>query len=53
MLGQYVVAALVLVLTLGVLAGPSVIAAYRWRYGGGKLLHDRLGPKPPTRRRQS
>ena len=26
-----------------VVTGPSLIAMYRWRFGGGKLLNDRLG----------
>ena len=52
MVAQYLIAAAVLVTVLAVLGAPSLIAAYQWRFGGGKLLNDRLGPKlPPPKRR--
>ena len=45
MIAQYLVGAAVLVTILALVGAPSVIAAYQWRFGGGKLLNDRLGPK--------
>ena len=51
MIAEYLLATAVLSLALAVLAGPSLIAAYRWRYRGGKLLNDRLGP--PARKRRT
>ena len=51
MLVQYLIASAVLAGALTLLAGPSLIAAYQWWFGGEKLLNDRLGPKPPKRRR--
>ena len=52
MIAQYLVGAAVLVTILAVLGAPSVIAAYQWRVGGGKLLNDRLGTKVPTPKRR-
>jgi hypothetical protein len=49
----YVVAAVALTVALLLLGVPSLIAAYRWWFGGGKLLNDRLGATkhPPGQRR--
>ncbi|MCX6071181.1 MAG: hypothetical protein NTU91_10050 [Chloroflexi bacterium] len=35
-------------------SAPSLLALYRWWFGGGKLLNDRLGhpSAPPSRRRR-
>jgi hypothetical protein len=52
MLAQYLLAAAVLAVALTGIAGPSFIAAYRWWFWGGKLLNDRLGPKPLARKRR-
>jgi hypothetical protein len=30
-----------------VASAPSFLALYRWWFGGGKLLSDRLGKLPP------
>ena len=51
MVAQYLIASAILAVALTLLAGPSLIAASQWWFGGGKLLNDRLGPKPPKRRR--
>jgi hypothetical protein len=51
MLAEYFLAFLFLGVLLIVIAGPSLIAAYRWRFGGGKLLNDRLNQKSPTHNR--
>ncbi|HUS88378.1 MAG TPA: hypothetical protein VMW91_03240 [Desulfosporosinus sp.] len=40
---EYLISAVVLTAFLVVVAGPSLIAIYRWWFGGGKLLNDRLG----------
>ncbi len=39
----YLIFAVVLTAFLSAVAGPSLIAIYRWWFGGGKLLNDRLG----------
>jgi hypothetical protein len=46
MLSELVGAILILFLLLIGLTGPSLLAAHQWRFGGGKLLHDRLDPNP-------
>jgi hypothetical protein len=48
---QYLIASAVLAAALTLVAGPSLVAAYQWWFGGGKLLNDRLGPNPPKRLR--
>ena len=39
----YLTFAVVLTALISVIAGPSLIAIYRWWFGGGKLLNERLG----------
>ena len=50
----YLIFAVVLVAFFSAVVGPSLIAIYRWRFGGGKLLNDRLGDgkTPPFRERR-
>lgn len=54
MFAEYLIVAVVLTASLLLVGVPSLVAAYRWWFRGGKLLNDRLGgPKPPTRKRRS
>ena len=51
---EFLVSAVILTTFILMVTGPSLIALYRWRFGGGKLLHDRLGDgkTPPLRERR-
>jgi hypothetical protein len=50
----HLIFAVVLTAFISAVAGPSLIAIYRWWFGGGKLLNDRLGDgrTPPFRERR-
>ncbi len=51
---EFLVSAAILTTVFLVVTGPSLIAMYRWRFGGGKLLNDRLGDgkTPPLHERR-